>query len=340
MKYKLLSVSTVPAINIGDYIQALAASQFYPQIDGFIEREKLREYKGEPCKVIMNAYYMHDGTQWPPSDKIRPLFVATHINSLVRKDFATKESIEYFKKYAPIGCRDYDTKTFLENHGIEAYFSGCLTLTLGKKYKWEGAREGVYFVDPKVTFKNRLEKFYYYLISYKNNSVIKKIAEEYYHTSKPSVNERSILSKFFLKYQCMFSKETLINAHYVNQESVYYNENFKTNQDLLEEAERLVRIYSKAALVITSRIHCGLPCLGLDTPVILINNEEQLESSSCRLNGLLGLFNVLSWSHSGLVSNFDIRGKINEVNHPVNKVEWRSLAELLIKKCNYFINQQ
>lgn len=41
MKYKLLGMSTEESLNIGDYIQALASSQFYPQIDGFIQREEL-----------------------------------------------------------------------------------------------------------------------------------------------------------------------------------------------------------------------------------------------------------------------------------------------------------
>lgn len=339
MKYKLLSVSTVPAINIGDYIQALAASQFYPQIDGFIEREKLREYKGELCKVIMNAYYMHDGTQWPPSDKIQPLFVATHINSLVRKDFETKESIEYFKRYAPIGCRDYDTKTFLENHGIEAYFSGCLTLTLGKKYKWEGAREGIYFVDPKVTFKNKLEKLYYFTSSYFTYSLVNRIGKQWFSCENLSMSERAIVSKFIKMYKKVFSEDTLINACYISQESNYYNKKFRTPDELLIEAERLIKLYAKAEFVVTSRIHCALPCLGLETPVILINNREQAESSYCRLRGIRELFNVIDWSNEGLIPLFPLNGKLSNKNRPENNTFWIPIADKLIEKCEKFFKQ-
>ena len=64
MLYKLLSVSKhkkISEINIGDYIQALASSQYYPQIDGFLDRdEDLKDYNGEPCKMIMNGWYMHN----------------------------------------------------------------------------------------------------------------------------------------------------------------------------------------------------------------------------------------------------------------------------------------
>lgn len=69
MKYKILAVSTVNEINIGDYIQALASSQFLPRVDGFIQREELKDYDGEECKMIMNGWYMHNPKQWPPSKK-------------------------------------------------------------------------------------------------------------------------------------------------------------------------------------------------------------------------------------------------------------------------------
>ena len=45
MDYKLLGVSqNVSEINIGDYIQALAASQFIPTNTGFIQREYIKQY--------------------------------------------------------------------------------------------------------------------------------------------------------------------------------------------------------------------------------------------------------------------------------------------------------
>ena len=75
-----IAVSKFPnisGVNIGDYVQALASSQFLPHIDGFIDRdEDLKDYAGEPCKVIMNGWYMHLPQNWPPSDLIDPLFLA------------------------------------------------------------------------------------------------------------------------------------------------------------------------------------------------------------------------------------------------------------------------
>ena len=97
MKYKLLSVrknNKVKAINIGDYIQALASSQYYPHVDGFLDRdEDLNSYDEEPCKMIMNGWYMHNPQNWPPTGKIIPLFVAFHLNVLVREELTSSISV-------------------------------------------------------------------------------------------------------------------------------------------------------------------------------------------------------------------------------------------------------
>ena len=57
----------------------------------------------------------------------------------------TEKAIEYYKQHEPIGCRDYDTLNLLESFGVDAYFSGCLTLTL-PKYEGEKSDE-ILFVD-------------------------------------------------------------------------------------------------------------------------------------------------------------------------------------------------
>lgn len=152
MKYKLLAVSvdTGEHVNIGDYIQALAAAQFLPEVDGFVQRERLKEYDGEACKVIMNGWYMHHTEHWPPSDKIKPLFVAFHINASAKEGMLTEDSINYIKKFQPIGCRDYFTRDLLVSKGVDAYFSACLTLTLGMTYKSEDKDGKCYFVDPFI----------------------------------------------------------------------------------------------------------------------------------------------------------------------------------------------
>lgn len=125
--------------NIGDEIQSVAASRFLPSVDYYINRDNIDNTKishGNTCKVIMNSWYMAKPENWPPQNKqILPLLISMYIerdNECNRTDlaFTSPEGKKYAKKYGPIGGRDKGTVEFLQKHGIDSYFSGCLTLTL------------------------------------------------------------------------------------------------------------------------------------------------------------------------------------------------------------------
>ena len=336
MKYKLLSVSTEKEVNIGDYVQALASSQFYPHIDGFIQREKLKEYQDEECKVIMNGWYMHDSKQWPPSSKISPLFVAIHINSSVKDVFLSDESIQYLKKYQPIGCRDKYTRDLLLEKGVDAYFSGCMTLTLGKNYTSNIKEDKVYFVDPFfVTNWNLsavLSSIFYLIFNFRS---LAKIAKKY-PERKSFLRRCLILTTFHRKYKQIFTNDTLVNAEYICQQNVDYKGNIITQDGLLSTAEDLIKKYAKAKLVVTSRIHCALPCLGIGTPVLFTENASLEEISNCRLGGLRDLFNIIQWKDGRLIPLFKFKEKLSKENHPENKEDWKQFAEGLNKRCSEF----
>ena len=135
-------------VNIGDYIQSLAALQYMGDgVDYYINREQLDEFNEENVKLIMNGWFTHEPNHWPPSSFISPLFVSFHINSLSKKQLLSEAGLNYFKLHEPIGCRDLDTTQLLKEKGINAFFSGCLTLTLGKKYTSDKRTEKIYFVD-------------------------------------------------------------------------------------------------------------------------------------------------------------------------------------------------
>lgn len=133
-------------MNIGDYIQSLAARQFFSKIDTYVDRDSLSEYKGSKINLIMNAWYFLWRKNKSFSNQFNPLFVAFHINN---PEDITSETLTYLKQHEPIGCRDYQTRDFLKAHQIKAYFSGCLTLTLGKTYRVKDSESTnrVYFVD-------------------------------------------------------------------------------------------------------------------------------------------------------------------------------------------------
>lgn len=337
MKYKVLGVSTEKELNIGDYIQALASAQFLPSLDGFIQREALKKYDGDEAKVIMNGWYMHHPENWPPSEAIDPLFVAFHLNVLAKDPLLSSASIAYLKKHEPIGCRDHQTARVLKSKGVNAYFSGCMTLTLGHKYFNKQTDDVCYFVDP--FFKTdwnvvSVIKNAVYLFAHWNS--ISLIAAKY-PESKTGLRKKMIVTTFYREYKKIFTRETLLNAEYINQQNGTIKTSAKTELDYLKEAEDLVKKYAKAKLVVTSRIHCALPCLGLQTPVIYTEDLNQSEASRCRLEGLRELFTILSWDKGKLIAEFSLPNKISLKNHPQNKSNWKAIAEDLIKRCETFL---
>jgi lipopolysaccharide biosynthesis glycosyltransferase len=140
-KYAVMWASTV---NIGDDIQTLAAINFLKKKEitdyTFIDREKLSDYDGEPVTLIMNGWYMHNINKFPPSDKITPVFISVHINN----ERLISNNINYLKKHEPIGCRDEATVNLFKKYGINAYFTGCLTLLFDDVKEKTG---GKYLVD-------------------------------------------------------------------------------------------------------------------------------------------------------------------------------------------------
>lgn len=135
-----LTLSTQTTKNIGDEIQQIAANRFLREqsIVGVIDRERLDEYSGKPVKLIMNGWYFHDSSHWPPAKNISPLVTSFHISDLPgeadginpRETLLDPKNIHFIKSASPIGARDIEVHDFLSRNDIPTYFSGCLTLTL------------------------------------------------------------------------------------------------------------------------------------------------------------------------------------------------------------------
>ena len=67
------------------------------------------------------------------------------------------------------------------------------------------------------------------------------------------------------KIEDFIPKDVIVNSekieHYINDE--------RDHNALMTLAKNLLNKYASAKLVITSRIHCAIPCLSLGTPVLL-----------------------------------------------------------------------
>lgn len=340
MKYKLLVPFTTDQTNIGDYIQALASSKFLPHIDGFIDRDNLSSYNEEECCAIMNAWYMDKPENWPPSELITPLFIAVHFNSGVICQMINDRGGQYLKHHEPIGCRDLFTRDQLQKKGIDAYFSGCMTLTLGSSYTTDKRSDKVYIVDPLVGAHWNCKEFLSVLLFGILNFIsVIKIYHRFYDRHNPLIKLLRV-AKFCKEYSKYFSMDILTNAEYLSHKHDSIDQIHKTHIDKLHDAESIVEKYASARLVITSRIHCALPCLGMQTPVVFIDNANSEENSNCRFGGLKELFNVLSWNGKTLLSCDGYDRRITSMSAiPQNKDNWKPIAEQLRLNVSQWINQ-
>ncbi len=231
MKYGI--VVHRPTSNIGDDIQSYAAKLLLPRTDYIIDRENMHKFVSdgrEPVAVIMNGWYMFKKWNWPPSQDIIPLFLSFHYSNHVRTQLgydylSSGVGLQYMKMNAPIGCRDMYTKKELEKAGIDAYFSGCVTLTL-----------------PKVTPIKGQE--YICLVDVKDD--VKQVARNRLRGTGIEIKEftHRIPSQAKVPWE---KRETVVK-------------------------ERLA-IYQNAKCVLSSRIHCTLPCMAMDVPVLHLGNS-------------------------------------------------------------------
>lgn len=240
--YQNQYLSECSSVNVGDYIQSLAALNIYKKIieeklstsfeideftnlvlenniDGFnfvfIKRDNLHEqsqYQGlDNIITIMNGWWM-----WPFNKNkelsfdipknLKPIFTSFHIhdNSLLNE-----KNIKTFKRFQPIGCRDIDTLNKLKNKNIDCFFSGCLTTTIDF-YKWEGQDSDlVLLVD--------------------------------YHKNNLNINESRV-------------------THHTPEVKEDFEKGLKLGLGLLKK-------YSLCKKIYTSRLHCYLPCLAMGVPV-------------------------------------------------------------------------
>jgi len=234
----------------------------------------------------------------------------------------SEKGINFLKKNQPVGCRDHFTVEQLKAKGIEAYFSGCMTLTLDS-YKVDDSERGddIYIVDPLYGFPNKQRIFY------DVRSVLRSVRNG-------EIFNMHIKNQFM---QQIFTEDFLATAHYVEQELPART---YTEEQKFAMAEELLHKYARAKLVITSRIHCALPCLALGTPVIYINGFDSFVDS-CRLDGLANLFNRIDIERKSkkVTNNFGLKGKIGLDFSIQNSNTHIPYAEAMKKRCREFINE-
>ena len=233
--------------NLGDEIQSIAARRFLPRVDRLLDRERL-SHPPLLCprlRMILNGWFMHRPENWPPHPKIEPLLTSFHLSDqLTSYGFSAAEALvvgrnaAWLRSHGPVGARDLWTLELLHLNNIDAWFSGCLTLTL--------QRPGHIQRENCIVLNDVPEVIQAYL-----RGIVQP--DHLVHTTHSDYETRSTKERF-------------------------------------HKAEALLLTYAKARCVITTRLHCAMPCLALGTPVLLLQSDR----SSQRFRGLSMLANTSS----------------------------------------------
>jgi hypothetical protein len=139
-------------MNLGDDIQTVAAYDLVSPLLGtavdrivYIDRDRSVQTAPEgPCLLVANGWYMNGPLVVPPP--VTPLFIAVHLDPHWLSQHP--EAFETFRRFEPVGCRDAFTLAQLRAHGVRAYLSYCLTLSLKReRYADTTAPRPVLWVD-------------------------------------------------------------------------------------------------------------------------------------------------------------------------------------------------
>lgn len=172
----------------------------------------------------MNGFFL-GGVSWPPAPSLVPVFFAFHMTPDSVATVCSAEGIAYLKKHEPIGCRDRGTMEIMRQHGVDAFYSKCVTLTLPRRER--APQEGrIYMVG------------------------LSKGAE--------SAVPRHIRKRAVVVDQAKLRIPDL-------------------GHDLKEQlSQHLLDTYSRtASLVITSKIHCAMPCIAMGIPVVFLYDKAR-----------------------------------------------------------------
>lgn len=126
-------------MNLGDPIQSFAVIELYkkmgiPDEDIIpLNKYELADYDGEDVIAVINGYESYEHFAYhtrflPVSPKIHPVFCSLHLH----RELSEREIVS-LRNNQPIGCRDEATAKYLKSKGIDAFLSGCLTMTFPKR---------------------------------------------------------------------------------------------------------------------------------------------------------------------------------------------------------------
>lgn len=226
MTKKISSFEYRHSTNLGDEIQTIAAIAAIKKLgfefDQIVDRKNIDTQND--INLLINGFFEIDELDNLLKNNITPIFSNIHISC--QHTTIDASLIKRFKKYQPIGCRDRFTTQIFQDHGVDAFFNHCMTLTLDKRD--ENIKGDTIFIvdlDSFVPLPKHLRKEKIKYLTHESGNI-------YSHETK------IILAK-----------------------------------------ELLERYKKQAKLIVTSKLHCALPCIAMGIPVVFLGdkNDKRLQ---------------------------------------------------------------
>jgi hypothetical protein len=304
-EWGILSYSRSPAgdlHNLGDYIQSLAAAKL-AKIEitdaPTVHREHLSEYAGRPLRLVMNGWFAHSCKALPATSKIGVEVVSFHLKRMQCDPDTLKDIVGWLREVGPIGCRDIHTLNLANENGIPAYLSECITPLAGLDFANTEKGNDIIIVDPWLPQRRKWSSVRDVLLAIVSKPlVVLHVARARDAGWTPRAIFDSAL--FVGIYGRFLSKRVLTRAKW--RTHMFSRSSFTTEASILDHAQKLLSEYARAAMVITTRIHCALPCHGMHTPVLFVHSGD----GDGRYRGLIEKFATIRIDDNGIARSDDV----------------------------------
>lgn len=280
-------------VNLGDDIQAYATARFYPSLDYFVDREHIHQFQSEnnePVAVIMNAWYMWEKWHWPPARCIVPHMVGIHY-----ADHELSLQPGSPLKYEALEGLGGDYLKAYAPIGCRDYYTMGQMKDLGIDCYFSGC---ITLTLPQMPII-KPQKEYICIVD-----VDAKVRDKLVALLKDSGYELKIMTHTGER-----------------------DEN-RTWEQRKEKVEELLTTYRNAKCVITKKLHCSLPCLSQETPVVLIKQMDD----DIRFSPYYEFLHYIK-TDDFLAGNYDY----DFTNPKPNKPDYKPVREALIKSCEDFV---
>lgn len=278
--------------NIGDDIQSYAASRFLPTIDYLVDRENLETFTPDNREYVKVIM-----NAWYVHDKfnfdISPYIYPLYISA-------------FFKKF-PYEAGITIGSDYLNQNVLDSF----------KKYAPVGTRD---IHTKKLMDKLEIENYFSGCMTL----TIKKL---------PNVKKGNyIVTVGLTDDEIDFIKSK------TNREVIKFIQDVKTGsfsnetwEERKQRVEDALRLYQGAHMVITTKLHCSLPCLALETPVLLLYDRSFAENKD-RIGTYLPYLNH--------INREKLKTTKLELEKPKeNPREYLKLRKKLEKSCQTFIDK-